>query len=166
MIRTVVSLFLLASAVSTNGLAQKIEKIPAPTPAAPARTASGLPPEVAEPLADAARLPEPARTLTELAALEALMPMHGGDETQALERVGNALALRMAEAYARSGKDPQLTTAVAGSILRTYAVRRSKASSAPQASQAADEAGVRLLTIQVGQNQAIISLLEQIARKR
>ena len=73
---------------------------------------------------------------------------------------------RLAEIYSKIATSPGASHALMSHILGNYSSSREAARSAVQVSQAADEASIRMQLLLIGQNERIINLLEQIARKR
>lgn len=67
--------------------------------------------------------------------------------------------------YQATAEEPVILRAVEDHVMRTYYAGRSDAKSAAQASQLADEASLRLRFVEIHQNQRIIELLEQVAKK-
>jgi len=92
------------------------------------------------------------------AQLYALAPDENKDKSGATRKV--------AEAYAKIAQRPTASHLLLSTILSDYSSSRFRAQSAMQVSQSADEAGVKLQMLIIAQNQRIIELLEQIARKR
>lgn len=72
----------------------------------------------------------------------------------------------MVELLTKASKQPEAMQAIIAIELNEYAGNKELAKSAPQASQAADEANVRYQLIIMAQNQRIIELLEQLVKKR
>jgi hypothetical protein len=92
------------------------------------------------------------------AKLYALAPEENKDKSGATRKV--------AEVYARIAQRPTASQLLLSTILSDYSSDRYRAQSAMQVSQTADEASVKLQMLMIAQNQRIIELLEQIARKR
>lgn len=73
---------------------------------------------------------------------------------------------KLAGLYARAVRSPRLVQLLIGQSLTSYFDLKEGARGAVQVSQAADEAGIKFQLIIMAQNQRIIELLEQIAKRR
>jgi hypothetical protein len=80
---------------------------------------------------------------------------------------------KLAELYAKAVKSPQVMSFLVGEALSEFYDLKQGARGAAQVSQAADEAGIKFQSLTLAQNQTIIeqnqriiSLLEQLVRKR
>jgi nitrogen-specific signal transduction histidine kinase len=92
------------------------------------------------------------------ARLYALAPEQNKDKADA--------ANKLTELYSQIARNPIASRHLVSSMLRDYTSVREGARGAAQVSQVADEAGIKFQMLVIAQNQRIIELLEQIARKR
>lgn len=107
---------------------------------------------------------EPLKFILELKLAElqaksfALDPENNRDKADAAGRVQLM--------YARAVRDTALLDALVSDLASDYASMKEQVRSAPQASQVAEQTNVQLQFLVIQQNARIISLLEQLIRKR
>lgn len=72
----------------------------------------------------------------------------------------------LARLYGQAVKNSRVMEVLRGNLARNYSLRMEDASSAPQATQVANETSVRLQMLLIAQNQRIIELLEQLTKRK
>gem|GEM_PF-2583804 len=96
-------------------------------------------------------------------ALKISIALMGGKEPKDVSRQP---VFDLVESYRIGTQSPDGLKGLAAKALNSFHLQKAQAQSAPQVSQAAAEAQIQLSIIQIQQNQRIIGLLEQIAKKK
>jgi len=96
-------------------------------------------------------------------ALKANLALMNGEEPKDVSRKP---MYELVEAYRAGVKSADGVKGLTSKALNSYHLNKATAKSAAQVSQAADEAQIELSLIQIQQNQRIIELLEEVAKKK
>jgi hypothetical protein len=105
-----------------------------------------------------------AKLLVEITNAEATLRLCALDSANAACKEDGAR--KLAELYSEALKKPDTSRFVIARILTEYQNSREDARSAPQVSQVADEASIKMQFLVIAQNQRIIELLEQLVKKK
>jgi hypothetical protein len=135
---------------------------PAPKAPPPAPPPAPTPAIAEDPLADKGSQAMFFITLLEVEMAAKLCAMSPDHETCK----GRNPSAELVDLYGKGMKSPEVSRALIAKTVRSYAEMREGARSAPQVSQAVDEASIKMQMIVIAQNQRIIELLEQLVRKK